>query len=140
MKLVDTNVLIYAVNERSPNHERARTWLEDALSGHEPVGFAWVVVLAFLRLVTHPAIFANPLSVDEAIVVANGWLEQPVSVIVEPSGRHLDDLAALLRSTGTGGNLVTDAHVAALAVRSDATVVTFDGDFGRFPGVRWHIP
>lgn len=140
MKLVDANILLYAVNEESPHHETARTWLDGAMSGHEPVGFAWIVVLAFLRVATHHAVFARPLVVDEAVLVANRWLEQPPAVTVEPSGRHLDDLRALLRATGTGGNLVTDAHLAALAVRYDAEIVTFDRDFGRFPGVRWQIP
>jgi predicted nucleic acid-binding protein len=60
--------------------------------------------------------------------------------MVEPTSRHLAVMSGLLTSVGTGGNLVSDAHLAALAVEHDAIVITYDTDFGRFPGVRWTRP
>jgi len=140
VRLVDANVLLYAVNEASAQHRRAREWLDAALSGQEAVGFAWVVLLAFLRLATHQAVFAQPLSVGEAMDAVRDWLAQPAALVVEPTPRHVDVLAGLLAETGTAGNLVNDAHLAALAVEHDAVLASFDADFGRFGGVRWEQP
>ena len=140
MRLIDANVLLYAVNEASPFHDRARSILDRALSGQEGVGFAWVVVLAFLRLATHPAVFARPLSTADAIGVLRAWLSQPPAIPIEPTSRHLDVLAGLLAEAGTAGNLVNDAHLAALAIEHDAVLVSFDADFGRFRGLRREQP
>lgn len=136
MQLVDANVLLYAVNESAEDHDLARRWLSTALGGVEGVGFAWVVILAFLRLATHRAAFARPLSVGQAALATRQWLEAPASVIVSPGPRHLDLLGGLLGGSGSAGNLVTDAHLAALAIEHEATVVTFDTDFQRFPRIR----
>jgi toxin-antitoxin system PIN domain toxin len=138
--LVDANVLLYAVNESVDKHEQARSWLDGALNGREPVGLSWIVLLAFLRLSTRVGLFPSPLTVREAVDRVEAWLAQPPSVVLEPTSRHLSVLAGLLASTGSGGNLVNDAHLAALAVEHDATIVTYDTDFGRFPGVRWQLP
>jgi uncharacterized protein len=140
MHVVDANVLLYAVNRTSERHQAARRWLDEALNGAETVGFAWVVVLAFVRLATHRAVFANPLSPDEALSVVRRWLAQPSATIVEATPRHLDVLSALLVSSGTAGNLVTDAHVASLAIEHGGQVVSFDTDFARFHELRWTSP
>jgi toxin-antitoxin system PIN domain toxin len=140
VNLIDANVLLYAVNESVDKHEESRDWLDGALNGREPVGLSWVALLAFLRLSTRAGLFPSPLGVDEAFDRVQAWMAQPPSVVLEPTSRHLAVLAGLLRPTGSGGNLVTDAHLAALAVEHDATVVTYDADFGRFPGVRWRQP
>src|ERR671914_289718 len=140
MRVVDANVLLYAVNSASERHRRARTWLDAALGGDETVGFAWVVLLAFVRLSTHPGIFPRPLASDQAIGVVRKWLTSEVAVVVEPGPRHLDLLAALLDEAGTAANLVTDAHLAAITIEHDATLDTFDADFTRFAGLRRHVP
>lgn len=132
MRLVDANVLIYAVNETSPQHDLARTWLDDALSGDETIGFAWSVILAFLRLTTHPAVFPQPLEPERATAIVRAWTDQPTARLIDPSPRHLEVLSGLLAETGTAANLVSDAHLAALAIEHHATLVTFDADFGRF--------
>jgi toxin-antitoxin system PIN domain toxin len=138
--LVDANVLVYAVNESEPRGDEARQWLDGALNGSETVGFAWIVLLAFLRLSTKLGLFPRPLTVDEALERSRAWLTQPAAVVAEPTARHLDILSDLLRATATGGNLVTDAHLAALAIEHRAVVVSYDMDFGRFPGVTWRRP
>ena len=140
MKLVDANVLLYAVNEDDPKHDHSRSWLDGALSGTESVGFAWTVLLAFLRLSTKVGLFPAPLTTGEAMLRVQAWVGQPPAVILEATPRHLDLLGGLLAETGTGGNLVSDAHLAALAMEHDAMIVTYDADFGRFKGVRWWRP
>ena len=140
MKLVDANVLLYAVNEDAPHHGSSRRWLDAALSGAEAIGFAWVVLLAFVRLSTNAALFPRPLSLDNAVGVVEAWLHQPSAVVLHPTPRHLSLLHGLLAPLGTAANLVNDAHLAALAVEHGAEVVSFDGDFARFPGVRWRPP
>jgi toxin-antitoxin system PIN domain toxin len=140
VKLVDANVLLYAVNQDAPHHRPARAWLDRALSSAETVGFSWVVLLAFLRLATRPALFPQPLTQDQAAAVVGLWLDQPPAVVVQPGERHLGLLRKLLESVGTAGNLVNDAHLAALALEHRADIVSFDRDFERFEGVRVTAP
>ena len=140
MLLVDANVLIHAVNQSSREHAVARDWLREALVGGEAVAFAWTVTLAFLRLSTHPAVFPRPLSVAQAAGAVERWLTAPPAVTVEPTRRQLALLRGLLDRAGTAGNLVGDAHLAALALEHGATVVSFDRDFARFEGVALHRP
>jgi toxin-antitoxin system PIN domain toxin len=140
MKLVDANVLLYAVNQDSPNHDNARGWLDRALTGSEAVGFAWVVLLAFLRLSTRADLFRRPLAFEEAADVVAHWLSAPPAVIPHPTARHLELLRGLVHDTGAAANLVNDAHVAALALEHDAAVVSYDRDFGRFTGIRHELP
>lgn len=140
MQVVDANVLLYAVNERSAHHESARAWLDRSLSGGETVGFAWVALLAFLRLSTHTSVFPDPLAPETASDVAKSWLQAPGAVVLQTGRRHLSLLSGFLREAGTAGNIVNDAHLAALAVEHDAAIASYDGDFARFAGVRWHRP
>ena len=140
MRLCDANVLLYAVNSDAPNHTAARSWLDGALSGGETVAFPWAVLLAFLRLATHPAVFPLPLGADAAIARVREWLRQPAATVAEPGSRHLEILAALVEESGVAGNLVSDAHLAALAIELDAELVSFDRDFARFAGLRWSAP
>lgn len=140
MKILDANLLLYAVNEDAPLHGKARPWLEEALSGTEAVGFEWTVVLAFLRLSTRSAVFPNPLRLDQAFLLIDSWLAQPCAILVQPTERHADHLRELLAPLGTAGNLVSDAHLAAVAREHGAELCSADADFARFPGVRWTNP
>jgi toxin-antitoxin system PIN domain toxin len=140
VKLPDLNLLLYAIDAEADAHERAAAWLEEALSGTEEVGFAWVVLLGFLRISTSPRIYVEPLTVVEASDVIDGWLAQPVSTVVEPTRRHAAILRELLEPFGSGGNLVSDAHLAALAIEHGAEIYSRDNDFARFRGVRWVDP
>jgi hypothetical protein len=140
MLLVDANVLLYAVDADSAEHDAALGWLDGALDGPEAVGWAWHVLLAFLRVSTRSGIFPSPLAPADALTQVQAWLDAPGGVVAAPTGRHLGLLSGLLRSSGTAGNLVSDAHLAALALEHDATVVSYDRDFTRFDGVRWRLP
>ena len=140
MELVDANVLLYAVNEDAPNHAAARRWLDGALGGQETVAFAWIVLLAFLRLSTRASLFPQPLTPADATGIVERWLDQPPAVVLHPTERHLGLLRGLLTDSGTAANLVNDAHLAALALEHGARIVSFDADFARFEGVRAHRP
>ena len=140
MVIVDANVLLYAVDQTARHHEAARSWLDLALDGGEAVGFAWIALLAFLRIGTSGAILPTPMTVDEATGQAEAWLTAPAAVTVEPTARHIHVLRGLLREAGTAGNLTTDAHLAALAIEHGADIVSYDRDFARFAGVRHRLP
>ncbi len=140
MRLVDVNLLLYATDARSPRHEAARRWLERQLSGHDAVAFAWPVLLAFLRVSTSHRVFERPLSADRAFDVVDRWLAQPCAVIVHPGDRHAALLRELLSPLGTAANLVSDAHLAALAIEHGAELNSCDSDFSRFSGLRWVNP
>lgn len=135
MNIVDANVLIYAVNSDSPHHEKARKWFESALSGTESIGFAWTVLLAFLRVTTRRGILAKPLDTGTAIVYVDSWLSQPNVEIIGPDENHWPILRTLISSVGTAGNLTSDAHLAALALGQGATLVSTDHDFRRYAGL-----
>jgi toxin-antitoxin system PIN domain toxin len=137
--IVDVNVLLYAVSERSRPHAEARAWLDDVLSGTETVGLAWIALLGFIRVSTSPAL-ERPAPVGRALDQVDAWLAAPASALVEPTSRHAAILGGLLRETGTAGNLTTDAHLAALAIEHSADIVSYDRDFARFSGVRHRVP
>lgn len=139
MKLVDTNVLICAVNTSQRQHAAAFRWLERALAGSEAVGFPWTSILGFIRISTNPRMFAEPWPVEEALDIVRSWLSSPAAVVIDPSPSHLGVLSEFLSAAGTAGNLTTDAHLAALAKEHKAQVVTFDRDFERF-GVTVVVP
>lgn len=140
MKLVDVNVLIYAADDASRHHVAARTWLWAALAGTGTVGIPTAVAVGFVRITTNPRVMTKPLTPTEAITFVREWLDRPNVVVPAPTVRHFDVLEELLNATGVGGNLVSDAHLAALAIEHGAEMVTFDSDFGRFPGVVTVIP
>lgn len=140
MILLDVNLLLYAYDAQSPRHEPARAWLEQTLSGSETVGLPWVVMLAFIRLITRSVVVEHPLSADQAIDLVDSWLEQPCVAVIHPTDRHPAVLRELLQPLGTAGNLTTDAHLAALAIEHGASLCSCDADFSRFPGLRWSDP
>jgi toxin-antitoxin system PIN domain toxin len=138
--VVDANVLLYAVDRASMHHDRSRTWLDASLSGAEAVGFAWVALLAFVRIGTNPSILTSPMSAGEALGQVEAWLAAPAAVVAQPTARHASILRGLLLDSGTAGNLTNDAHLAALAVEHGADIVSFSRDSARFAGVRHRLP
>lgn len=140
MIVVDTNLLVFAYDTKAPRHAAARDWWESLLSGDEPVGVPWVVVLAFTRLLTHPTICDRPVTTAEVRAIVETWLAQPQVRLLGPSDDTMQLFYSLLESAGGGGNLSTDALIAAHAVEHAATVHSNDRDFGRFTGLRWHNP
>ncbi len=140
MKILDANILIYAVNKDAPLHAEAKAWLQETSAGAETVGFSWSVLLAFLRLTTRPGLVRHPLPIRTAFDLIASWLAQPAVITVHPGPRHLHLLRDLLDECGTGGNLASDAHLAAVAIENGAELCSCDADFARFPGLRWRNP
>jgi uncharacterized protein len=140
VKVLDANILLYAVNRASARHDTSKAWLERAFSGTESVAVPWIVVLAFLRLSTNPRIFPTPLEPEEAADIVDGWLARPVVTTTNPGPKHWQILKSLLQEAGTAGNLTTDAHLAALAIEHGTELASFDTDFARFEGLRWVNP
>jgi toxin-antitoxin system PIN domain toxin len=140
VKVLDLNLLLYATNRDSPRHADAKRWLETILSGEETVAIPWVVVLGFLRIATSPLIFSLPISLDDAIDVVDGWMAQEAVIVLSPGDEHWLILKGLLEDAGTAGNLTTDAHLAAMALEHGAELCSTDGDFARFPRLRWLNP
>ena len=135
MILVDANLLIYAYNPQATQHAAAKRWLETVGAGPAPLRIAWVTVLAFVRIMTSPQVFRRPLTPAEAVTVVDDWLSAPTVALLEPEERHWEVLRQMLVEGQAIGPLVTDAHLAALAVEHGATLATTDRDFARFPGL-----
>lgn len=140
MKVVDLNLLIYAVNRDSEKHAAAKAWLENVLSGDEPIGLPWIVLLGFLRLTTNHRVLPKAIRPEQATAIVDTWLAQPAVVALSPGEQHWDVLRDLLADAGTAGNLTSDAHLAALAIENGAELCSTDADFARFPRLRWHNP
>jgi toxin-antitoxin system PIN domain toxin len=140
LTLIDANLLLYAYDASSRFHGVARPWLESQLSGPEPVGLPWAVLLAFLRISTNPRALARPLAVEDAAAIVASWLDQRCVVPAEPGERHWEILAGLLARAQARGPLVTDAHLAALAIEHGALLATTDRDFARFERLRMVNP
>lgn len=140
MKLVDANVLINATFSDRPDHPASARWLERAFNGTEVLALPWLSLLAFVRIVSSRQIFPHPLPVEEALDRVDSWLALSHVVSLHPADGHARDLSELLTYAGGVGNLVNDAHLAVIARQHRATVVSYDRDFGRFPGITWRTP
>ena len=140
MLLPDVNVLVYAHRNDVPDHNRYRLWLESVLEGDAAYALSDIVLSGFLRIVTHPGVFAEPTPLETALRFVAEVRERPNCVLVAPGERHWDIFQRLCREASVKGNLVPDAFLAALAIEAGLEWVTTDRDFARFPGLRWRHP
>jgi toxin-antitoxin system PIN domain toxin len=140
MRLPDVNVLVYAHREDAHEHVKYRGWLSDLVASDQAYGLSDLVLSGFLRIVTHPRIFASPTPLETALAFTETLRSQPNHVPIRPGPRHWEIFTRLSRAAGARGNLVPDAYLAALAIESGSTWVTTDRDFSRFPGLRWEHP
>lgn len=140
MIIPDLNILLYAVDRSSIHHRKAKFWLEHTVNERmEQLGLPWAVYLGFLRLTTSTRVFRKPLTIDQACGWIDNLVEHPFCTFVNPGKAHRGIMRNLLLQTGTAANLVSDAHLAALALENDATLVTGDRDFLRFPSIKVHV-
>ena len=140
MILVDANVLLYAEDRLSPDHDHTRKWWDSKLSGSVTVCLCWTVINAFIRIGTNRRVFARPLSIRDAVTRVQSWIDQPCTRIIHPTERHWKLFGEMLEQGKAVGPLVTDAHLAALAIEHGCTLYSTDSDFARFPGLKWRNP
>ena len=141
MIVPDANLLLYAYDDASPFHTRARQWWTECLSGSEPVGLTHPVLFAFVRIATSSRAYLRPMTLAEASAHVASWLDRKVSRVLQPDANHVAQVLTLLQEAASaGGNLVTDAQVAALAIDHRATVHTADRDFQRFAALNCRYP
>ena len=140
MILLDANVLLYAANRDAPEHDPARSWLDQRLNASARVGFPWPSILAFVRIASNPAALRQPVTPAEAWRQVQEWLGCEPAWIPSPGARHADLLGRLLDAPFVTSRLVPDAHLAALAIEHGLTLCSTDGDFARFPGLKWENP
>lgn len=140
MVVPDINLLVFAYNDEAPRHGAARAWWKELMTGRERIAIPWAVVLGFVRLVTHPAVFERPLPPMAAMARVREWFTRDHVLTLEPGPRHLQIIETLFDATGVAANLTTDTHLAALAIEHQCELHSNDADFGRFPGLRWRNP
>lgn len=140
MILVDVNVLVYAHRKDAENHTRYLNWLIEVMNSPGSYGMSDLVLSGFLRVVTHPKVFADPSPVEAALAFVDQIREHPNCLQVSPGDRHWSIFQGLMREAVTKGNLVPDAYLAALAIESGAEWITADRDYARFPRLRWRHP
>lgn len=140
MILVDANLVLYAEDSLSKHHESARVWWDAQLSDAAEVGMCWPVINAFIRISTNVRLHQHPLALKEAIERVQSWLDQPCVRIVQPTDEHWTIFQRMLRGARAAGNLVTDAHLAALAVEHHCVLYSSDADFSHFRGLKWKNP
>ncbi len=140
MILLDANLPLYAYDADSPLHTSARTWFEEALAGEETVGIPLATLLAFIRITTNPSVYRSPLPVREAIAIVREWLNETSTRVAHPTELHWDLLSDVAERGQARGPMLSDAHIAALAIEHGATLYTTDRDFARFPRLRFRNP
>ncbi len=136
MILVDANILIYAYNDGAEQHDQAKQWLEDVFSSNDAVRLSLCSILTFLRLTTQRPVMAHPYSMTEASQIVDAWLDLDNVDVLQPGNRHWQILRNVLVNAQIRGSMVSDAHLAALAIEHGATLYTTDKDFSRFDGLR----
>lgn len=140
MTLPDVNLLLYAHNRADARHEPAREWWEGLLNGTQPVALCWMAINGFIRVSTHPRVFEKPLQAKQAAGYVREWLKQSNALLIEPGPAFPEIFLGYIESLGSGGNLTTDAYLAALAVEHQSELQTSDQGFARFRGLRWRNP
>lgn len=140
MIFVDANLLLYVVDATAPQHAKAKAWWDGCLNGHDTVCLSWPVLNAFLRIATNPRIYAHPLSMETASDYVDQWLQRPQVRIADPSDHHWILFQRLLVEGQCNSALVTDAHLAALALENNCRMYSTDRDFLRFPELRTQNP
>lgn len=140
MILVDVNILVFAHREEMPSHDRYREWVDRLSAAPEAFGMSDLVLSSFVRIVTNPKAFRDPTPPVRALAFADALRSRPNCVRIAPGPRHWQIFADLCRGPNVRGPLVPDAWLAALAIESGSELVTDDGDFASFPGLRWRRP
>ncbi len=136
MLFPDINILVYAYDSASKDHELCSNWLESVLNGDEPVCFSWHTIMGLVRILTTVKRVKNAFTAKEAMQIADDLMSTPVSRMLSPGDQHFTLFRQLVNETGISGARLSDAIIAALAIEHGATVVSKDRDFRAFDGVK----
>ena len=138
---VDVNVLLYATDSTLPEYNEARDFRESCMEGPDLFYIAWPTVMGYLRMATHPSLFASPLTPDEAEKNIQALISLPhVRMLAEAEG-FWDCYRSISTDLPIRGNLVPDAHLAALLRQHGVkTIFTRDRDFRKFPFLKVKDP
>ena len=131
----DVNLLVYAHDETSESHRPASVWLRSTLMSDQ-VFFSWHTITGFLRITTNPRIFRNPMTLAQAIQIVDSWLELENTHLVFLEKKNWPLFSSILIDGQANGDLVMDAHLAAMAASCGAKLASTDRDFLRFPGIQ----
>lgn len=130
----DVNIMLYASDTGGPHFDRARSFIESCIARKEVFALAWPTVMSYLRIATHPAVFNHPLSPDEAMGNVETLLSLPHARFLSEDEGFWDVYRAITSEVHTRGNLVPDAHLAALLRFHGIKILyTHDRDFLKFP-------
>ena len=140
MILIDVNLLIYATHEFMLEHKLAKAWLEEVLNSQNRVAIPWSNLLAFIRISSNPRIFDSPLSTKEAVEQVKTWYSLENVWVPQPGKNYFEILTELLLQSNASGNLVSDAHLAALSIEHGLTLYSTDSDFAKFKVLKWVNP
>lgn len=138
--LVDANLLLFAVDTDSIHHDQAASWLSGQLNGDRRVGLPWESLGAFVRIATHPRASQHPLRPADAWRFVEAWLAVATVWVPVPTDQHASVLGGLIETYQLSGNLIPDAHLAALAIEHGLEICSADTDFARFREIRWLNP
>ncbi len=133
-------MLIYASHEFMPEHKLAKAWLEEVLNSQNRVAIPWSNLLAFIRISSNPRIFDRPLSTKEAVEQVKTWYSLENVWVPQPGKNYFEILTELLLQSNASGNLVSDAHLAALSIEHGLTLYSTDSDFAKFKVLKWVNP
>ena len=129
----DVNILLYASDNTSPYFKRANSFIESCMTQQEVFCLGWPTVMSYLRIATHPAVFSHPLSPEEAMANIETLLNLPHARFLSEEERFWDAYRATTAEAPTRGNLVPDAHLAALLRHHGVKILyTNDRDFLKF--------
>jgi uncharacterized protein len=132
--VVDTNVLLYAVDSSYAEHARCRALLETWRTGREPWGAPWRVFYEFLRVATHPRVLPRPLTPAHAWTFIDALLRSESFTVLPETERHAEFAALTLHEIPMlVGNILHDVHTAVvMREHGIRRIYTRDTDFHRF--------
>jgi len=140
MIVLDVNLLLYAYDTKSPEHKKARIWIEHVFSGDEIIGLPWQTITAFIRIMTYPGLAGERFTIKNVLAIVDQWIEVPHLRILAEGKDHWAQLRSMLLKGDVRGKLTMDASLAALTIAHGGVLYTNDRDFARFPGLRWVNP
>lgn len=136
----DVNILLYAHHAAMPEHRRYVEVLEQLVDSDEPYALSELVLSGFVRISTSPGVMASPTPLAVALDFVDELIDRPNARLLRPGLEHWAIFTRLLRQSRASGKIVADAYHAALAIEHGCELLTADGDFGRFAGLRWRHP